>query len=265
MYFGDRDPQTKEDPEAVLSYFIDSVTTRVRATIPNYENLGLGNEADGFVIAEAYPGLVPEDFTGVVATQGEYSVTEAKLMFTGNTASNSGVLTREGMRTLLQNVSARTGQVAETKAGVDKLLQLLGGNTPVSYETRFGFIRGISENGNHRILFDEAEWLTGVEAENAAIAAGQCTQENRQECLPNGYYIKNTTAEQKEIVLDSRANIVMQTWKMEETGSVAARPIQVGEFIFSVIRERSEVYTQVPYRITLANGTVVKIEEVYVP
>jgi hypothetical protein len=126
---------------------------------------------------------------------------------------------------------------------------------------RFGFIRGgITEGGQYRIMFDEAEWLTGTAAEEAAIAVGQCTQENRQECLPNGYFISNPSTDEESIPLDLRASIVMQTWKMEETGSVAPKPISVNEF-----SQRSQVHTQVPYRITLSNGMVVKIEEVYVP
>lgn len=113
------------DPEKALSFFIDTLTQKVQTTVADYKKLGLGGGVDGFVLMKTFPKLLPSDFVNVVATGGEYSVEKAQLQYTGNMASNSAVLTREGMRTLLRNCSKRLKLPSDTKEGIIKIIMLL--------------------------------------------------------------------------------------------------------------------------------------------
>ncbi len=108
--------------EVSRAYFTDTVTIKVSSTVENYASLGLGGGVDGFVLVKTYPNLVPSDFIGVLAGGGEYGVYGGKLQFTGHAASNSAVLTKEGMKTLLENIALRLGMPASTTAEVDAIL-----------------------------------------------------------------------------------------------------------------------------------------------
>jgi hypothetical protein len=109
----------------VLSYFIETVTKKVKASVKDYDKQGLAGGVDGFLLIKTYPKLLPQDFIGVRATGGEYSVQEGKLLYTGNAASNSPVLTRAGMQTLAENGAARLRIPLTTKADVAQLLAAL--------------------------------------------------------------------------------------------------------------------------------------------
>jgi hypothetical protein len=109
----------------VLSYFIESITEKVKTSVKDYDKLGLVGGVDGFVLIKTYSKLLPSDFVGVRAVGGEYSVQDGKLLYTGNAASNSPVLTRAGMQTLAENCSARLGLPLTTKADVAQLLARL--------------------------------------------------------------------------------------------------------------------------------------------
>jgi hypothetical protein len=109
----------------VLSYFIASVTEKVKTSVKDYDKLGLAGGVDGFALIETYPKLLPSDFNGVRALGGEYSVKDGKLLYTGNAASNSPVLTRSGMQTLVLNCSGRLRLPLTSKADVAQLLTKL--------------------------------------------------------------------------------------------------------------------------------------------
>jgi hypothetical protein len=111
--------------EKTLSFFVDTVTYIVQTNVEDYEKLGLGGGVDGFVMIKAFPGLLPSDFYNVGAIGGGYSVLNGELSYTGNMASNSAVLTKEGMRTLLQNCSKRLRVSADTKEGIRQIITLL--------------------------------------------------------------------------------------------------------------------------------------------
>ena len=107
--------------ETALTYFIDSVVAKVKV-VPDYDKQGLTDGADGFNFIKVYPGLVPRDFSGVQAYQGHYFEKDGKLFFEGNAASNSGVILRDGMKTLLDNISKRLGIAARNTKDVEKIL-----------------------------------------------------------------------------------------------------------------------------------------------
>src|SRR3989344_3027470 len=57
-----------------------------------------------------------------------------------------------------------------------------------------GFIHAVGAGSRAYIEFDDAVWLSGAAGEDAAIVAGLCTEETRSECLPNDYFLKNSSA-----------------------------------------------------------------------
>ena len=126
-----------------------------------------------------------------------------------------------------------------------------------------GFIHEVDLASNE-LAFDDAVWLTGVEAQDAAIEAGYCTESNRSECTPNGYFIKNASKVDETILIDETASFYMQTWKMEETGEVTTREISYTEFA-DLVNNTDLHWRQLPYTITVYGGRVTKVEEVYIP
>ncbi|MES2437120.1 MAG: hypothetical protein V4519_03830 [Patescibacteria group bacterium] len=120
-------PQVTESPESLHAYFVESITAGVKSSLKDYEKLGLDGGVDGFALMKVYPNLIAIDFTNVTTAQGEYSMKNFKLVFTGNAASNSAVLGKEGMQTLLENTSTRFGITLKTKRDVDHLLKRIKG------------------------------------------------------------------------------------------------------------------------------------------
>jgi hypothetical protein len=126
-----------------------------------------------------------------------------------------------------------------------------------------GFIHAFTDN-NTAIDFDESLWLTGTEAEDAAIRAGLCDEETRGDCLPNDFFIENAEVQDERVAIAPGVKISMQTWKMEETGEVAAREISLSDFA-ALIDDPAAHWQELPYRITIDNNMVTNIEEVYIP
>jgi hypothetical protein len=126
-----------------------------------------------------------------------------------------------------------------------------------------GFIDGVTTNGNYGIVFDEAEWLTGEEGENAAIEAGLCTEATRVTCLPNDYIIYNPSRAGRTLEFATDVVITMQTLRMEQEG---VRPVVITrqDFEFLINDPRSH-WRNLPYRIVVQNNLIVSVDEVYIP
>lgn len=128
--------------------------------------------------------------------------------------------------------------------------------------TYLGFIRSVS--GGTAIAFDDAVWLTGEAGEDAAIAAGLCDEASRAECLPNGFFIENVDHSASFIALGNAVRVVMQTYGMEESGVVEPREIDLNTFE-RLVNDTAARWNDLPYEITVEDGAVDLIEEVYVP
>ena len=126
-----------------------------------------------------------------------------------------------------------------------------------------GFIRSITEGASFQVEFDDALWLTGREAEDAAIRLGVCTEGSRSECTPNGYLITNTNQETVAIFLAPEAQIEMVTYRTGEPDD-GPESITPGEFA-SLINNSALPWNSVPYHVTLQNSRIIKIEEQYIP
>lgn len=131
--------------------------------------------------------------------------------------------------------------------------------------THLGFIRALTDNGT-RMDFDDGVWLTGEAALEAAIAAGECegVEQTYDNCAPAGWYIQNTDSTPESVGITSGAEFIMWTYEMETRGEPASIPI-TRELFGSLLGDAGAHWDELPYTITIENGTVIRIEEVYIP
>ncbi len=133
---------------------------------------------------------------------------------------------------------------------------------PILETKEFGFIRKVEfKNNIYLISFDEAKWLIGEEAEKAAARTGIC--ETEIPCLPNGYFIENSTTSTREIELARKAKIYMETY---ETGMPGDKEeiISVEKFA-ELINDPTFHFKLLPYYLIFENNRLIRIMEQYVP
>jgi hypothetical protein len=136
------------------------------------------------------------------------------------------------------------------------------GNFTTLFTIDFGFIRSLATSTT-AIAFDDARWLTDAVGEEAAIAAGICTEETRAECLPNDFYILDKIKKTENLPLAPNVIVYMLTWHSETQG-VKRETIPLRTFT-TLINDPLQHWNQVPYNVTVQDGQVIMIEEVYVP
>lgn len=136
------------------------------------------------------------------------------------------------------------------------------GNFQTLFAIDFGFIRSLS-TASSTLQFDDAQWMTGTTGEDAAIAAGICTEETRSECLPNDFYIGNVDTKPATIPLATNLTIYMLTWNAGDQG-IKRQSIRTNEFA-ALVNDDSQHWNKLPYNVTVKNNQVIMIEEVYVP
>jgi hypothetical protein len=153
------------------------------------------------------------------------------------------------------------------RAGESKTSESTQGSTTTTAtpaDEHFGYIRSVSAAGPATTLaFDEAEFLTGKEAQKAAEDDGAIEP---GEAVPNDYYIRNPDRATKTYPIANDAQITAKRCSLCRDG----RPGELGPFLASFMKGR-QTYAQ-PYRgkfglywLTIEDGTVVAIDEQYVP
>jgi hypothetical protein len=129
---------------------------------------------------------------------------------------------------------------------------------------QFGYIRSVSTAGPAATLaFDEAEFLTGDEAQRAAEEDGVVPP---GEPVPNDYYIRNPDKSTRTLPIANDAEITARRCSLCRDG----QPGNVEDFLASFMRT-DQTYAD-PYRgakglywLAIEDGTVVAIDEQYVP
>ncbi len=129
---------------------------------------------------------------------------------------------------------------------------------------QFGYIRSVSTAGPAATLaFDEAEFLTGKKAQEAAEEDGTVQP---GEPVPNDYYIRNPDKATKTYPIANDVSITAKRCPLCRKGE----PGELGPFLASFMEGR-QTYAA-PYRgryalywLTIENGRVVAIDEQYVP
>jgi hypothetical protein len=129
---------------------------------------------------------------------------------------------------------------------------------------QFGYIRSVSTAGPSATLaFDEAEFLTGDEAQRAAEEDGVVAPGER---VPNDYYIRNPVKSTQTLPIATNAKITARRCSLCRNGG----PGNVEDFLGSFMK-KGQTYAD-PYRgakglywLTIEDGTAVAIDEQYVP
>jgi hypothetical protein len=129
----------------------------------------------------------------------------------------------------------------------------------------FGYIRSASTAGPAATLaFDEAEFLTGEEAQRAAEEDGQV---QAGEPVPNDYYIRNPDKSTETLRIASDAKITARRCHLCRNGQDG----NLEDFLAAFMEPGEKTYAQ-PYRgadsqywLTIEEGAVVAIDEQYVP
>jgi hypothetical protein len=136
--------------------------------------------------------------------------------------------------------------------------------TPPAPAEHFGYIRSLSAAGPVTTLaFDEAVFLTGEEAQKAAEEDGAVPP---GEPVPNDYYIRNPDKTTKTYPIANDAKITAKRCPLCRNG----KPGELGPFLASFMKGRQTFAD--PYRgkyslywLTIEDGSVVAIDEQYVP
>jgi hypothetical protein len=129
---------------------------------------------------------------------------------------------------------------------------------------QFGYIRSVSTAGPAATLaFDKAEFLTGDEAQRAAEEDGVVPP---GEPVPNDYYIRNPHKTTQTLPISTDAKVTARRCSLCRKG----RPGSLEDFLASFMKT-GQTYAD-PYRgakslywLTIEDGTVVAIDEQYVP
>jgi hypothetical protein len=129
---------------------------------------------------------------------------------------------------------------------------------------RFGYIRSVSTTGPAATLaFDEAEFLTGKEAQKAAESDGVVEPGDP---VPNDYYIRNRDRTRQTLRIANDAAITAKRCQPCRNG----QPGRLDPFLASFAKGRQTfadpyrgTYSQ--YWLTIRDGEVVAIDEQYVP
>jgi hypothetical protein len=124
-----------------------------------------------------------------------------------------------------------------------------------------GFIDKVWESGGKRYLrIDYAEMLTGEEAVEAAIAAGEIAP---GEDLPNDYFIRNTNPQKRQFEVSGSVAITTST-----RGGGMDEPTTWAEFksFWSASPPADAAHLKdSPWWIERDGKTVVRIDEQYLP
>jgi hypothetical protein len=128
---------------------------------------------------------------------------------------------------------------------------------------RFGYIRSVSTAGPTATLaFDEAEFLTGEDAQRAAEEDGVVSGER----VPNDYYVRNPDRSTATLRILPSAEITARRCSLCRKG----QPGNVEDFLGAFMKT-GQTYAD-PYRgaksqywLTIEDGTVVAIDEQYLP
>jgi hypothetical protein len=128
----------------------------------------------------------------------------------------------------------------------------------------FGYIRSVSTAGGPvTIAFDEAEWLSGDEAQRAAEEDGVVAP---GEALPNDYYIRNADKSTRSLEVVAEAKITARRCQLCREG----KPGNLADFL-EAFGEQGLTYgddyrgAESQYWLTIERGRVVAIDEQYRP
>ncbi len=110
------------------------------------------------------------------------------------------------------------------------------------------------------LTVDELTWFNGQAAVLAMREDGVCPLE--EDCYPpNNYYIRNASPDIIRYRVAPQVEVLMQTWSHNEDGNYYWN--QSVPYVDLV--NRLDLYSKIPFHITLKENSVIKIVEQYIP
>jgi hypothetical protein len=201
-----------------------------------------------------------ETTTTVVTAAPETTTTAATAVEQSTTTL--AILESTTSTSTLEETTTSSSMVGEDTTTTTEVLSTAETRLANGHIKAMGFIKKVWEEGGKRyITIDYAEMLTGQEAIDAAVAAGDIEP---GEDLPNDYYIRNTNPEKRQFEVSNAANFTTSTWHGEMD-----YPVTWAEFksFWSATPPDSEAafLRDSPWWIERDGQTVVKIDEQYLP
>lgn len=202
---------------------------------------------------------------GVAACSSDEASSTTEQVTTSVAAETSSSTAATTSTTLSTTTSARpsTSTSSTESEGPTTTEALSSAETllPNGHIRAMGYIDQIRFDGVTNFLrIDYAEMLTGEEANQAAVEAGEIEP---GESVPNDYFIRNVNPQRREFKVSDSVAITTSTW-----GGIMERPITWEEFRSfwgaSPPADGTHLHN-VPWWIERVGDTVVKIDEQYLP
>jgi len=116
-------------------------------------------------------------------------------------------------------------------------------------------------NGQRHVTIDPVNWLTGDSAIKAKIKAHDCP--DPETCLPNGFYIENSSHQTEEIILPYKTPLQRSTDFRSD--SPDGKRMMVFEDFINWYESNTELFKYLPFNFYLKGNTAVHVVEQYVP
>ncbi len=209
--------------------------------------LALAGCGDGNDTTTTSATSAPEETTTTTAAVEETTTTETMLESTTTTS----VVEETTTTTVVEDTTTTTEKLSTAET------RLPNGNIRV-----MGFISKVWEqSGKRYIIIDYAEMLSGQEAIDAAIAAGDIQP---GEDLPNDYFIRNTSTEKRMFEVADPVDITTSTWHGEMDSPITWADFK--SFWSAAPPDQEASYLRdSPWWIERDGTTVISIDEQYLP
>jgi hypothetical protein len=166
----------------------------------------------------------------------------------------------EGLERRLAAADTRTAELeGEISAVQEELLAMLGPALPDGRHFGALFAVGATQKPP-RLVIDIEQWFTDQEAIDAAVDDGVIEQ---GEIIPNGYYIRNENPRWRTIKIDPATGVTLKTYPFADPSQPTT--ITLREFGALFTSYEGRLLPMSPYWITVENGTIVAIEEQFIP
>jgi len=120
---------------------------------------------------------------------------------------------------------------------------------------QIAFIKKAYQKDNTAFLdIDYVEWLTGEEGNKAAREDRMECPLDVSDCLPNGYYIRNSDPKIQTLPLSTDAGLFIIDWNQQ---NLHLRPITITDLINQIPDN--------PFWVETLNNQIIKISEQYRP
>jgi hypothetical protein len=179
------------------------------------------------------------------------------------TTSAPGTSTTTSSSTTVVDPSTTTTAASETTTTTETLPQ---------GEREFAYVKELrtDPDGSVTVVADYAQWLTGDEANQAAIEDGYIEE---GDTVPNDYYIRNENTRLRELTLELDSPVVINVCYVDGE-CVTTEGVSVEQWVAlfegETVPELGDDFQwyggpNLPYWLTLDGETVIAVEEQYLP